>query len=211
MIYAENILICIAAPLLVTVFFIRGSARRFVVSFMVGMGICLLSAYIGGYIALVGNLGAEGTSIYLSPMVEETMKLLPLLFSLYLFDPEPRGLFHISIGIGAGFATFENCCQILTAGAGNLSFILIRGLAVGVMHVVSAMFLAIGLMMVRRLKILSFSSIVGALSVSMTFHALYNLLVSRAGVPSYIGFVMPIVTAVVLFIPYMRIWRPRMN
>ena len=209
MIYAENILICIAVPLLVAIFFIRGSARRFALSFVIGMGICLLSAYISGFIELVSKMGAEDTSIYISPMVEEAMKLLPLLFYLYLFDPDLRGLFQTSIGIGAGFATFENCCQILTAGAGNLPFILVRGLAVGVMHVVSALFLAIGLMMVRRLRILSFSSIIGALSVSMTFHALYNLLVSQPGFTSYIGFAMPIVTAATLFIPYVRIWRPR--
>ena len=45
-IYSENILFCVAVPLIVVLFFVRGSARHFVISFLVGMTTCLLSSYI---------------------------------------------------------------------------------------------------------------------------------------------------------------------
>ena len=56
MIYAENILICIAVPLLVSLLFIRGHARRFAAAFLIGMGVCLISAYISGFIGMVAGM-----------------------------------------------------------------------------------------------------------------------------------------------------------
>lgn len=202
MIYAENILLCIAVPLFISLLFVRGSARRFVAAFLVGMGVCLLSAYISGFINLASGMGAEDTAIFISPIVEELMKLMPILFFLFLFTPKDTTLIPISIGIGAGFATFENCCYILTSGAGSLPYILIRGMAVGVMHIVSVIAVTFGLMMARRIKLLSLPGITGALALSMSFHALYNLLVSEPGITSAIGYALPLLTAAAMYLPY---------
>ena len=202
MIYAENILICIAVPLVISLAFIHGSARHFAGSFLVGMGVCLLAAYISGFINVAGDMGPEETAIFISPIVEECMKLLPILFFLFMFMPEDKTLLIVAVGICAGFATFENCCYILTSGAESLPYILIRGMAVGVMHVVSGLAVTFGLLMARRYKMLSLPGITGALALSMTFHALYNLLVSESGITSVIGYALPIVTAAALYMPY---------
>ena len=45
---------------------------------------------------------------------------------------------------------------------------------------------------------------IGALSLSVTFHALYNLLVSRPGVTSWIGYVLPLLTALWLVMTHRR-------
>ena len=81
MIYAENVLICIAVPLVISLLFTKRSTRRFIVSFMTGMIVCLLSAYISGYLAVSTSYSMEEASIFLSPIVEEIMKFLPVLFS----------------------------------------------------------------------------------------------------------------------------------
>ena len=205
MIYAENILLCIAVPLLVSLLFIRGDARRYVAAFLLGMGVCLIAAYISGFLNLVIGMGENETSIFLSPVVEELMKLLPLLFFLILFDPEDGALTMLAAAIGAGFATFENCCYILTAGAESLTYILIRGLAVGVMHIVSIFALSIWLIAAKRLKVLSFPAVVGGLSLSMIFHALYNLLVSEPGASSVVGYALPLLAAAGLYLLYRRL------
>jgi len=205
MIYAENILLCIAVPLLVSLLFIRGNVRRFVAAFLLGMGVCLVAAYISGFLGLVAGMGENDTSIFLSPVVEETMKLLPLLFFLVLFTPEDRQLTMLAVAIGAGFATFENCCYILTAGAGSLPYILVRGLAVGVMHIVSILALSIWLIVAKRLKAFSFPAVVGGLSLAMIFHALYNLLVSQPGVSTVIGYLMPLLTAAAFWLLYRKL------
>ena len=102
-------------------------------------------------------MGAENVSIFLSPIIEEIMKLLPVLFYLSLYEPKDAELLQAAVGIGAGFATFENCCYVLSNGAQNLSYVLIRGSAVGVMHLVSMVALAFGLHLLKRYKVFTFS------------------------------------------------------
>ena len=205
MIYAENILICIAVPLIISLSFIHGSARRFTASLLLGMGVCLLAAYISGFINVASGMGAEDTAIFISPIVEEIMKFLPILFFLFMFTPNDRTLLIVAVGICAGFATFENCCYILSTGAERLTYVLIRGMAVGVMHVVSGLAVSFGLVVARRYNMLTIAGVVGALGISTTFHALYNLMVSEAGAGTAIGYALPLVTAAALYLPYRRI------
>ena len=204
MIYAENILVCILIPLLVSLLFISGSARRFTLSFSLGMIVCLISAYVSGFIELAGGMDPGSTPVYISPIVEEIMKMLPILFGLFVLKLDGKMLLVVAAGIGSGFATFENCCQILTEGAGSFLFVLIRGLAVGIMHIVCMLVLTLCLILAQRFKALSFPSALGALSLSMIYHGLYNLLVSSPGISSYIGYAMPVITAVFLYMAYRK-------
>ena len=82
---------------------------------------------------------------------------------------------------------------------------MIRGMSVGVMHIVSMMALTFGLVVSRRYNVLSFSGLLGALSFSTCYHALYNLLVSEPGVPSAIGYALPVLTSIILFFPYRKL------
>ena len=177
MIYAENILICIAVPLAISLLFTKGNARRLLVCILTGMIVCIFSAYISGFLEVASGFSSEDTSIFLSPIVEEVMKLL-----------------------GAGFATFENCCFIISAGTPQLTFVLIRGFAVGVMHIVTLVALAKGIQLLKTYKVCSLAGIAGVLSMSVTVHGLYNLLVSQSGISSFIGFSMPMICAILLYL-----------
>ena len=205
MIYSENILVCMAVPLLLTLFFVRDNARQFVLNFLLGMGACLLGGYVSGFLDVATGMGVEDTAVFLSPVTEEIMKFLPLLFWFLMFEPRDEGLFHAAVGIGAGFASFENVCSMVSSGAESLGFLLIRGLAVGVMHIVSVLALMLGLVIARRFRAMRLASMVGALSLSMLFHGMYNLLVSEPGVTSAIGYAMPLATAVTLLSAYRRL------
>ena len=200
MLYAENILICIAVPLAVTMLFTKGNARRMVASFLAGMLVCIFSAYIAGAIEALSGFGPEDTSIFLSPMIEESMKLLTILFCIYMFESSGDKTDLFAVGIGAGFATFENCCFIISAGTPQLTFVLIRGFAVGVMHIVTLVALAKGIQLLKTYKVCSLAGIAGVLSMSVTVHGLYNLLVSQSGISSFIGFSMPMICAILLYL-----------
>lgn len=205
MIYSENILLCISIPLLLTAIYTRGAARRSISAFLVGMVTCLLSSYISGYLTLLTDMELNASAVYISPTIEEIMKLLPLLFFLLVFRPREMTLVTFAISLGAGFATFENCCYLLATGSESLAFTLVRGLAVGVMHIVCMLAMSLSLIMVRRYRVFSFSTVVGCLSLSVVFHALYNLLVSAPGIPSYIGYGLPILTALAFYWPYQKL------
>ncbi len=205
MIYAENILVCIAIPFLISLLFLRGETRYYVAAFLLGMGASLIAAYISGFLSLIAEMEENDTSIFISPIVEELIKVLLLLFFMVVFIPENRTLIMLAVAIGAGFATFENCCYILNYGAESLTYILIRGLAVGVMHIVSILALSIWLIFSKRLKVLSFPAVVGGMSLAMIFHALYNLLVSETGASRIIGYLIPLFTAALLYPLYRRL------
>lgn len=205
MIYPENILICIAIPLVITAFFVRRGARRFVVSSFTGMIVSLLSAYITGFLNLKLGWEYDKAVIFISPVVEELMKFMPLIFYVGIFDVAEEDYVHTALGIGAGFATFENCCYLITGEVENVKIMAVRGMSVGVMHLTSMLILAAGLILARRFKTLTYSVTIGVLSCSMTIHALYNLLVSKPGLPAYIGFASPICIAILSYIPYTKL------
>lgn len=198
MIYAENVLICITVPLAISLLFIKGSSRRLISAFLAGMIVCVFSAYIAGFLESVSGFSSEDTSIFLSPIIEESMKLLLILFCIYVFELLDEEIMLFAVGVGAGFATFENCCIMLSSGAQQLTYVLIRGSAVGVMHIVTLVALAKGLQLLKTFKAFSFAGTVGVLSLSVTVHGLYNLLVSKPGVSSYIGYVMPMICTILL-------------
>ena len=199
MVNAENVLICIAVPFAISFLFTRGSARQLISAVLAGMVVCIFSAYIAGFIQMSSGYSSEDTAIFLSPMIEESMKLLLILFCIYVYDPSGKRIELLAVGIGAGFATFENCCILLSSGTQQLSYMLVRGSAVGVMHIVTLVALAKGIQLLKAHKAFFFAGIVGILSIAVTVHGLYNLLVSKPGVSSTIGYVLPMLCAILLY------------
>ena len=131
MTYIENAFVCIAAPLLVAALCAgRRHLRPFLFS-LAGMLACLLSAYVNTFFAAALNASALDATAEIAPVVEEVMKLLPLLFYLLVFEPEREHIKTAVLTIAAGFATFENVCYLIQHGAGELGFLLIRGFGTG--------------------------------------------------------------------------------
>lgn len=199
MVNAENVLICIAAPFAISFLFTKGSSRQLISAFLAGMIVCIFSAYIAGFIQMSSGYSAEDTAIFLSPMIEESMKLLLILFCIYVYDPSGKRIELLAVGIGAGFATFENCCILLSSDTQQLTYMLVRGSAVGVLHIVTLVALAKGFQLLKTHKAFFLAGIAGILSFSVTIHGLYNLLVSKPGVSSYIGYAMPMLCVILLY------------
>ena len=122
MTYIENIFLCLALPLILSLFFMKGRVRRYALFLTVGMAVCLLSAYVNSF--FMGQYGVDGTvaAIEITPVCEEVMKLLPLLFFYLIFEPEPKEMPAAAIAIAVGFATFENVCYLTENGAEHCIF-----------------------------------------------------------------------------------------
>lgn len=199
MIYSENILICLALPLAVTFFFIRGKERANFTGLVLGMIMCLLGAYLNSFFADIFDYDQAETAKYISPMVEEIMKMAPIVLCALLTQIQGKELMNYAVAVGAGFATFENCCYITENGAQLVSFVLVRGLAVGVMHVLCGIVFGIGINLAMKHKAVMIPGMISAFAFAMTIHALYNLLVSATGMYMYIGFGFPMV---IIFLVY---------
>ena len=198
--YIENIFICLAAPVLIAILCMHGRGRKRVLFLFGGMAACLVSSYISTYLAAAAGSDLSAASIEIAPLVEEIIKFLPVLFYLLVFEPGRTEIRDGVLMVAVGFATFENTCYMTATGTGELLHLLIRGFGTGAMHVVCGFLVAAGLLFLWDRIWLRVAGTVGLLSVAITYHGIYNLLVSQTGTVAVIGYLIPLLTVVVSLI-----------
>ena len=77
-------------------------------------------------------------------------------------------------------------------GTGELFDLLIRGFGTGAMHVVCGAMVAVGLFFLWDRAWLRATGLFAVLCTVITFHAVFNVLVSRPGIISWIGSAVPL-------------------
>ena len=112
-----------ASPLLIAALCMGKRQTKFFLFCLAGMGACLLSAYINTFLAALYGADTFGATAEIAPVVEEVMKLLPLLFYLLVFEPKAEQIKIAAVITALSFATFENVCYLIQNGAGHFSFI----------------------------------------------------------------------------------------
>ena len=108
MTYIENVFICMASPLLIAALCMGKQQTKFFLFCLAGMGACLLSAYINTFFAELCGADTFAATAEIAPVVEEVMKLLPLLFYLLIFEPKAEQIKNAAVITALSFATFEN-------------------------------------------------------------------------------------------------------
>ena len=191
--YIENSYICLVAPLILAIMCLRREARTSLIFVLAGMTTCLLSAYISTFIAGMLGVDPASASYEISPIVEEIMKSLPLLFYLLVFVPEKKRAISGALLVAVGFATFENVCFLISYGTSELLRLLIRGFGTGAMHVVCGMVVAMGMFLLWDRVWLQVVGAFALLCSVITFHALFNIFVNQTGVTFWIGSTFPLV------------------
>ena len=156
------------------------------------MGVCLLSAYINTFFAALYKADTFAATTEIAPVVEEVMKLLPLLFYLLIFEPKAERIKNAAVITALSFATFENVCYLIQNGAGHFSFIFFRGIGTGAMHVICGAIVGGGLAYVWQRTWLEIAGTCGLLGAAITFHAIYNLLIAYGGAAQYIAYLLPV-------------------
>ena len=206
--YIENIYVCLAAPLLIAALCVRGNGRKMMLFLLGGMTVCLLASYINTFFAALVGIDAFTASVEIAPMTEEIMKFLPILFYLLVFEPEKRELPSGILMTAVGFATFENACYLTGNGAADVIHLLIRGFGTGSMHVVCGFLVAIGIIYLWDRAWLQLAGTAGLLSVAITFHGIYNILVSQTGTAAMVGYLIPLIT-IIMTLVFRHKWIPQ--
>lgn len=196
----ENIYLCLAAPLLLAILFLRRDGRRMLVFLLTGMTACLLSAYISSFCAAALEIDLQQASYVVSPAVEEMMKGLPVLFYLLIFEPEKKKAINGALLVAVGFATFENVCFLTSYGATELLRVLIRGFGTGAMHVVCGTVVSMGLFLLWEQQWLQAVGALGLFCFVVTLHAIFNILVNQTGAVFWIGSAIPLTLMLVYLI-----------
>ena len=203
----ENTYICLAAPLLLAILFLKKDWRRALIFLLSGMTSCLLAAYVSSFFVSVTMLDPITASHEIAPAVEEIIKILPVLFYLLVFEPEKKSSISGILLVAVGFATFENVCFMTSNGTGELIDLLIRGFGTGAMHVVCGTMVAVGMFYLWDRVWLRAIGIFAVLCASITFHAIFNVLVNTPGVLSVVGSAIPLA----MFITGLFVMRGKMD
>lgn len=195
--YIENTYVCLAAPMLIAIISLRKEGQRSLFFVLMGMTACLLSAYISSFIAGVMGLELSAAVYELSPVVEEIMKAMPVLFYLLVYEPDKRSAVTCTLMLAVGFATFENICYLTAFGSADLLRLVIRGFSTGAMHIVCGMAVALGLFFLWDQVWLQVVGGFALLCFVITFHAIFNVFVSQTGIVFWVGSMIPLTLVLV--------------
>ena len=80
MVEIEHIFIALASPLFVFCFVMEKEERRHLLALLAGFGAALLAGYINSYFAVLFQMTGSEAVQNLTPIVEELLKMLPVLF-----------------------------------------------------------------------------------------------------------------------------------
>ena len=186
--------ICIIVPLFLMLPILNGKSRLYVGYMIIGICACLFAAELNGYISNNIDRDIYYITTNITPVTEEIIKALPVLYFAFVFSDDREKLLSISFAVGVGFAVLENMV-ILVQNIDNVSIFwaLIRGFSSGLMHGICTSYVGFGVSFVRKKKKLFFCGTFALLALAIIYHASFNTLV-QSDTYKYLGFVMPMTT-----------------
>lgn len=191
--------LCLIAPLSMMLFIFK-SRQRVILGFLLsGIFMCLFAGEINGLISNSTDAPLRFLTVNITPIVEEVLKAIPIVFIAFLIKPDSQLLLESSITVGVGFATMENVCLLFdTASFVSAWTIIARGLGAGMMHGVSTLAVGYSMTIASANKKLTYTGTVAALSGSIIYHSIYNIMVQSA-YPA-VGILLPIASFIPLVI-----------
>ena len=172
--------ICISAPLVLMSALADAKSRRLFGFMILGMYIAVLASEINALLALLLGDAMDyfHLTITITPVCEEILKALPLLFTAVVFCDNRDRLFQRAMSIGLGFAILENTFILIkNVESVSLLWAMIRGFSSGLMHSLCTISIGIGISLVKRRRKLFVCSTFAWLMVASIYHSMYNMLV----------------------------------
>ncbi|MEE3468179.1 MAG: PrsW family glutamic-type intramembrane protease, partial [Eubacterium sp.] len=167
-----------------------------------GVFVSLLCSEVSGYVIQQFRMtDMHYITTTITPLIEETLKAVPIIVYAFLFSDKRETLLSIAFGMGVGFALLENIVILLRAVMKNpdsVSYVwaFVRGFGSGLMHAVATMMVGICINAIRKKHKLILPGIFAVLVMAATYHAIYNELVQTD--LKYYGFILPLVTYIAL-------------
>jgi RsiW-degrading membrane proteinase PrsW (M82 family) len=192
--------ISIFVPIMLMANLIEKKARLPIVFVLVGMFISLFAAELNGFLRTLLPLSSYELTVNVTPMTEEVLKALPILFYALFISDKAETLFTASMATGIGFAVLENAYYLLNVETWNVLDAVIRAFGAGLMHGMCTLLVGAGITFVKKKRKIFWVGTFALLSTAIIYHGIYNMLVqSRYEV---VGYFLPIST----YIPSL-LWR----
>ncbi|MDC7291692.1 PrsW family intramembrane metalloprotease [Blautia schinkii] len=197
------IFFCFAIPLLLTLPLLEKNSR-YLVGFLLLGAVTALSAYeINTIIFALSGMEARSFTEVIPPMTEECVKALPVLLFALLVDDSRRRVLPVAMAAGVGFAVLENTVLLVdNLGAVTLAWAVGRGFSASLMHSLCTMIVGTGITYVKKQRKLFYTGTFGLLSIAITLHAMFNLLIQSDY--DWIAMLMPLVLYGIIYLGYQK-------
>ena len=193
--------ISIFFPLFLMMLLVEGKARLPIIFVMVGIFISVFASEVNGVLLSMLNITRYDATITLAPITEELLKAFPILFYAVVVSDKKEKLFTASMATGIGFAILENAYYlIVNYETFSVLSALIRGFCTGLMHGMCTLLVGFGISFIRKRHKLFAVGMFALLSVAITYHAIFNMLI-QSKYP-VVGALLPMAT----YLPFF-IWR----
>ena len=194
--------VAIFVPILLMTCLVEKKARHPLVFVLIGIFLSVFASEINAYLRNILPMTPFEVTIIVTPISEEFLKALPILFFASIFSPKKEAVFTASMAIGIGFAVLENAFYMLNDTAFNMIDAIVRAFGAGLMHGMCTLLVGVGILFVKKKRKLFVVGTFAMLSTAITYHGIYNMLVQSDY--QIIGYLLPIAT----YIPFM-VWRIR--
>ncbi len=190
--------ISIFIPILLMALLVEKRARLPIIFMLVGIAVSVFASEVNGLLNNLLPMDLYQLTITLTPITEEILKALPLLYYAIVISDRRERLFTASMSIGIGFAVLENAYYLLKATSFDFLSAIFRAFGAGLMHGMCTLLVGVGISFVKKKRKLFFVGSFGLLSTAIVYHGIYNILVQSKF--SIVGALFPIATYIPAFI-----------
>jgi RsiW-degrading membrane proteinase PrsW (M82 family) len=173
------------------------NARQPVIFFIVGVSVALFVSEVNALLTNVFSMEMTEFTIRITPVTEEILKAIPVLFFAREISNKRESIITISVAVGIGFAVMENSFILLkNIDSVTILWAIMRGFGTGMMHGMCTFLVGSGFSFINKNKKLFIVGTFSLMSLAITYHSVFNMLVQSEFY--YFGALLPIIT----FIPF---------
>ena len=189
--------LCATVPMLPALYMIPDKRSRLFLGYMLlGMVVCLIASEVNNLLLGLFDGDTRYVSVNITPMAEEVLKALPVLFFAFFFSDDKDTLLSISFAMGLGFAILENMV-ILVGSVSSVTVLwaIVRGFGAASMHSGCTSLVGRGIVYVHKRRKLFYCGTISLLIYAVIAHGLLNMLIQSQYKPAVDGVVL------VMYIP----------
>ena len=171
--------LCAAVPMGPAVYMMKDRKYKIFLGYMLlGMTVCLIASAVNNWFLGLSGGDLQYVSTNVTPIVEEVLKALPVLYFALLFSDDRDMLISISFAMGLGFAMLENMF-VLVGNIENVTILwaFVRGFGAARMHSGCTCMIGMGISYVYKRRKLFVCGTVSLLILASILHGLFNTLI----------------------------------
>ena len=196
--------VSIFVPIMLMALLVEKRARLPILFMLFGIFVSVFASEVNGLLAQTLSMDMYSITVIVTPVTEEILKALPILYYAMVISDKREKLFTASMATGVGFAILENAFYLLNYPNFSMLSAIIRAFGAGLMHGMCTLLVGVGISFVKKKSKLFAVGTFGLLSTAIVYHGIYNILIQSEY--SIVGALLPIAT----YIPFL-VWRLRIK